>query len=135
MGNRERKYSRRKQLPHIPGQEQAGRRQPEAVRITIDVIHDPETGKTAIHTEGGRDGMHRQLVMFKALEQEMRSTMAFAQRVADLMDEDEVSKTAIERYLRQRAEADKEAQQAAQSRIVKPNGDDVAASEQTKARG
>lgn len=138
MGNRNRSHSRD---PHIPGQEKAGApKAPVAAQaqVVVTATQDLASGQGILTIEGGRDGQHRQLLLLRALETEMRHTMAFAQRVRDLMERDPDVKSAVTAYLEERDRQEEEVRKAAvakaASRIVVPNTGQVAAAEATKVR-
>jgi len=103
-----------------------------AARVVIDVVQE---GRVAtLQVSGGRDGQHRQLILFRALETEMRKTMVFAQRVQDLMARDEDVRSEVSAYLQAREAEDREAAAQAASPIIRPSNGDVAAAEATKSR-
>ena len=136
MGNRMTKYLRR---PHIPGQEAAGAaKQPAQARVVVTATQDLASGQGVLTIEGGRDGQHRQLLLLRALETEMRHTMVFAQRVRDLMEKDPEVKSAVTAYLEEREQEDEKAQEAAAAkaapRLVIPTSGQVAAAEAMKTR-
>jgi len=133
-GNRQRKYSR-DQGPHIPGQEKAGAPEVETTQVVVQAQQIVKTGQSALEVFGGRDDAHRQMMLFRGLEVVARRTMMFAQRVQDLMKEDEEISTKIVDYLVLREEQDAEQRQQAESQILSPNGNDIAESDKAKTGG
>ncbi len=134
MGNRKRKYSRG-HAPHIPGQEKAGQPEVETAQVTVQAQQVVKTGQSALEVFGGRDDAHRQMMLFRGLEVVARRTMMFAQRVQDLMKEDEEYRNKTLDYMVMREEQDAEQRKQAESPIVSPNGNDIAESDAAKARG
>ena len=97
-------------------------------RVVVDVMQE---GLTAVmQISGGRDGQHRQLLLLRALESEMRQTMAFAQRVRDLMEQDEDARALIQGYLEAREAEENEAREKAaaeaRQRVVAATEGDMA---------
>ncbi len=131
-GNRQRKYPRG---PHIPGQEVAGQPQVAQSQVVVTAQQVVATGQQSLQVTGGVDGQHRQMLLFRGLEAEMRQTMVFAQRVEQFMEQDPETGAKIIAYLAERRKEDEEKAVAAESPIVKPNGEEVAVVEGSKARG
>jgi len=95
----------------------------------------PGSGAVGMQIEGGRDGAHRQLILFKALEAEMKPLMVFNQRVRALMEEDPAVKAAVEAYDERLAAEAAKRQQQAELQIVAATAEDIAQVEASKPRG
>lgn len=125
MGNRVRSRERGRRA-HVPNQEKAGiPNVAVAAEVRVQVLTDKVNNTVGIAVTGGADTAHRQLTLFRGLEQEMRGTMVFYQQVHRLMEIDPEVKTAIEDFIRD----------GGKPRIVGANGQAVAQVEATKVGG
>ena len=131
-GNRVRKHAR--DALRIPNQDKAGVPPVEHTQVVIDVIALKDSPGVDMQIRGGKDQPHRQLILFKALEAEMRPVMVFNQRVHALMEEDADVKAKVEAYCERLEKEAVDRRKAAESQLVIPTAQQVGETEATKAR-